>query len=140
MSEDRRRILNMLAEGKITADEAERLLEALGRTAERTAPETTGRTAGARPKYLRVIVQPKQGQRDQVNIRIPLALLRAGVKLGGVVPDSVKGRINEALAEKGFTVDLGKLNMEDLERLIDALGEMSIDVDDERESVRVCCE
>ena len=37
MTEDRKRILTMLADGKITADEAERLLDAMGRD---PAPQT----------------------------------------------------------------------------------------------------
>ena len=41
MNEDRKRILGMLADGKITADEAERLLDALGAR----APTTTCRYA-----------------------------------------------------------------------------------------------
>ena len=42
MSEDRSRILNMLAEGKITAEEAERLLDALGTARRRHRARRTG--------------------------------------------------------------------------------------------------
>jgi hypothetical protein len=40
MNEDRKRILTMLAEGKITADEAERLLAAMDRPAAADSPPT----------------------------------------------------------------------------------------------------
>jgi hypothetical protein len=41
MSEDRKRILGLLAEGKITADEADRLISALQRPAPFVAPPET---------------------------------------------------------------------------------------------------
>ena len=59
MSEDRSRILNMLAEGKITAEEAERLLDALdaragaagsvGRAGDQGRPRTPARGAAEVP-------------------------------------------------------------------------------------------
>ena len=49
MSEDRSRILNMLAEGKITAEEAERLLDALeARAGASTASTPAGIPAKSR--------------------------------------------------------------------------------------------
>lgn len=140
MSEERRRILNMLAEGKITADEAERLLDALGRAEEARPSEVAENGPAKRAKYLRVQVAPKHEGRDQVNIRVPLALVRAGVKLGGVMPNGIKGRVNEALASKGINMDVNQMDARQLEQMIDALGEMSIDVDDEKETVRIFCE
>jgi len=85
MSEDRRSILTMLAEGKITADEADRLLSAL----ERGAPGVQPGAALAppdhnrpQPKYLRVTVDSDEehGGPTKVNVRVPMQLLRAGVR------------------------------------------------------------
>ena len=63
MSEERARILNMLAAGKITADEAERLLDALDSRAPQTAASGESMIKGdptplleALPKYLYVKV------------------------------------------------------------------------------------
>jgi hypothetical protein len=52
VNEQRRQILQMLAEGKITADEAEALIAAL----ERDAPEPPPVASARKPKYLRVTV------------------------------------------------------------------------------------
>ena len=58
MNEQRRQILEMLAEGKINADEAERLIAALER--DREAPAPTQRKGT--PKYLRVVVDDRSDQ------------------------------------------------------------------------------
>lgn len=140
MSDDRRKILEMLATGRITAEEAERLLDALGSGSH---PGPT--PSGAGPKYLRVEVEKVRGdERDakHVNIRVPLQLLRAGVKLQGLMPAKARAGLAAALAEKGMDVDLDKLKAEGLESLIETLTHASIDVesDDGRSRVKVGCE
>ena len=54
MNEDRKRILTMLSEGKITADEAERLLSAMDRPGSVGASTVSG--SNGPPKYFRVSV------------------------------------------------------------------------------------
>jgi hypothetical protein len=143
MSDERRQILNMLAEKKITVDEAERLLEALGDTPandmEVDQPGDKDTSSGKRrPKYLYVSVKPKEGKRgDNVNVKIPLFLLRTGLKIGGVLPDAAKDKIGKALGEKG--IDIGKLNEGDFEELVNGLGDLAITVDDEDEHVKIYC-
>ncbi len=143
MGEDRKRILDLLAEGRITADEAERLIAALGGEAA-TRGAAGAETPGPRrtPKYLRVIVNAleEDGRAAKVNVRVPIALLRAGVRLGGVIPRHAREQVNEALAEQGIDIDIGKLKPENLEELIEQLHDFSVDIDDERANVRVFCE
>ncbi len=74
MSEERKKVLEMLATGKITAEEAEKLLDKLSNAATNspagTEPNTANAAHGAtRPKYLRVVVD--QPGREQVNMRVP---------------------------------------------------------------------
>ena len=58
MNEQRRQILEMLAEGKITAAEADSLIAAL----EREQPTQVRPAAGGpRPKYLRVLTEWTEG-------------------------------------------------------------------------------
>ena len=145
MNDDRRKILEMLATGRITAEEAERLLDALGGQAgTRPAAAPTPAMSGAGPKYLRVQMEKARGDGEpkHVNIRVPLQLLRAGVKLQGVMPAKARASLSAALAEKGMEVDLDKLKAESLEALIDTLTHTSIDLesDDGRSRVRVGCE
>jgi len=139
MSEERSRILDMLASGKINADEAARLLDAIERP---VAEETVGAesTGCCKPKFLRVVVEPKVAGKDTVNIRIPLQLIRMGVKLGGLMPEKARGKIDRRLTEHGIGLDFDKLDADGVEALIVALTEASIDVDDEKEKVRICCE
>jgi hypothetical protein len=143
MSEDRRQILGLLAEGKITADEAERLIAALGR------PASTGPYADpqpeprpVRPKYLRVVVdanEPGEGA-ARVNVRVPMQLLRAGVRLSALLPPYAREQVNAALASQGIPFDLSQLRPENLEALIEQLGDLSVDIDADHAKVRVFCE
>jgi hypothetical protein len=135
MSVERRRVLDMLAQGKISAAEAERLIEKLV-----DSPEGSGagraRLRGsvrAQLKYLRVVIERRDGR--PVNIRIPLSLIRAGLRLGAMLPADA----NEKLVERG--IDLSALSHLDGDELLRALEETSIDVDSsDGEHVRIFCE
>ena len=144
MNDDRRSILNMLAEGKINADEAERLLGAMeGAGPAPRQPE--GASAGHNrppPKYLRVSVDandPGEGP-TKVNIRVPMALLRAGVRLTSLIPPQARDQVNDAMHKKGIDFDIGKLTPANLEELIEQLNDLQVDVDNERAKVRIFCE
>lgn len=146
MGEERKRILKMLADGKITADEAEELLDAIENPATMNMVES--RESGdesfvkkIRPKFLRIMVEPKDGGKgEKVNIRIPMMLLKAGVKLASIVPGNAKDKINDKMKDKGIDIDINNLDTKSLEEIITALGTMSIDVDDEKEKVKIFCE
>jgi hypothetical protein len=143
VDEQGRQILEMLAEGKINADEAERLINAL----ERVQPESLAGAASrpkSRPKYLRVLVNADgDGSGDgpsRVNIRVPLQLLRAGVRLTSLVPPQALTRANAELAQRGVPIDLTELRPQQLEELIDQLDEVTIDIDDPGSKVQVFSE
>lgn len=141
MNEQRRQILDMLAAGKITAAEAESLITALER--EQPTP-ITGGSRPKYPKYMRVLVESVEGVDGQdkgtVNVRVPIALLRAGAKLAALVPPQALARANEELAKSGVPIDLTQLKPQDLEELIEHLGELTVDVDQPDAKVRVFCE
>lgn len=135
MANERQRILTMLAEGKITVDEAERLLQAVGPAdADPSAPspQAVEVRPTARPKYLRI--QVDDGDASKVNIRVPLDLIRAGVKLSSLLPKKAR----DALAGKG--IDLETKGKQAVEAIIDVLSELAIDVEDGDEKVRIYCE
>ena len=137
MNEQRRQILEMLAEGKINADEAERLIAALER--DREAPAPTQRKGT--PKYLRVVVDDRSdGEPSKVNVRVPIQLLRAGVRLATLVPPRAIARANDELERAGVGIDLSKLKPEQIEELIDHLDEMTIEVEDADSTIHVFCE
>ena len=134
MSEDRSRILNMLAEGKITAKEAERLLDALdaraGTAAVSAGPAIKGDPGPlieALPKFLYVKVLAANG--DNVDVKIPVSLVRSGLKLTSLIPPDAMGQINDSMSEHGMSVDFSNLTPEDIDELVAALREMEINVD-----------
>lgn len=140
MNENRRRILDMLATGQITADEAERLINALERD-QPAASAANGTESRTKPKYVRVLVDDNgQGKTAKVNVRVPMQLLRAGVRLTGLIPDHAREHVNKALREKGIPFNLNQINPENLEEVIDQLAESTVDVDDKDAKVRVFCE
>lgn len=142
MNEDRRSVLQMLADGKISPDEAERLIATLergGPEPARSADPPNRRT----PKYLRVAVdtdEPGDDGPTKVNIRVPMALLRAGVRLTSIIPPAARNQLNAELAKSGVDFDLNQLKPENLEDLIDQLDDLTVDVDQERTKVRIYCE
>jgi len=156
MNENRRQILEMLAAGKITADEAERLLAALepapataaagyggaGSNGTKTAP------AAARAKYLRVLVEADESMTGNkglttVNVRVPMQLLRAGVRLASLIPQQAHDQLDQALNRHGVPLTLSQIKPENLEELIDHLEDLTVDVDGKdgnQTKVRVFCE
>ena len=141
MNDDRKRVLAMLADGKITAEEAERLLDAMGRPSSVSTLEAP-RSNGNRPKYFRVEVTSDEGNANptRVNVRIPIQLLRAGVRLSALIPPQARDEVNSALAREGIPFDINQIKPENLYELIDHLSEFSVDVDTNDAKVRVYCE
>ncbi len=136
MNENRMKILEMLAAGKITAVEAEQLLAALQN-------EPTPAAQNGKPKFIRVVVTEEghDGDPVNVNVRVPMQLLRAGVKLVSLIPPRARDHVNAALHREGVPLDLNEIKPENLEELIDHLSELAVDVDGGKKTkVRVFCE
>jgi hypothetical protein len=143
MNEERRRILDMLAKGQVTVDEAERLMAAVeNQRGSNGSGSGADSSPKAKPKYIRVLVtdEHKSGDPVKVNIRVPLELLRSGVKLASLIPPQARDRVNVALSKEGVRFDLNQLKPENLEEMIDQLNDLTVDVDDNKARVRVFCE
>jgi hypothetical protein len=152
MNENRRQILEMLAAGKLTADEAERLLAALD--SEPVAAGGASTIGGTRtaaksvPKYLRVLVEADESMTGNkglttVNVRVPMQLLRAGVRLAALIPKQAHDQLDQALSNSGVPLTLSQIKPENLEELIDHLEDLTVDVDGKegnQTKVRVFCE
>jgi hypothetical protein len=130
MSEQRHKILSMLTEGKITVEEADKLLEALKNGAQQsmgTGEVHSVTHSSSKLKFLRVIVESVKG--DNVNIRVPVAILRAGIKLSSLIPPQAYQKLNEKMTEKGVDVDINQiLKNGDFEELIESMGDLNVDV------------
>jgi polyhydroxyalkanoate synthesis regulator phasin len=135
MSEERKKVLEMLAAGKITAEEAEKLLDKLNSNASNATqgtetPAASAAPATAKPKYLRIVVD--QAGRDPVNVRVPLSFLGSAKSLLAILPK----RVNERLAENAGS--FATMNLEDLGP---ALRELNVEVNrGGREKVHIFCE
>ncbi|TFG74297.1 MAG: hypothetical protein E4H23_12220 [Chrysiogenales bacterium] len=138
MSEEKRKILEMLADKKITVDDAEKLLTAVSDRAAESAGDSAGKTG---PKFLRVLVEPAPNDpdSDRVNIRVPLNLVRAGLKFASFIPHQVQEKINKEMKEKGVPFDLSHFNSQDIEALLVHLNDLTVEVEG-KEKVRVFCE
>ncbi len=85
-SEERIRILAMLQEGKITAEEANRLLTALGQSTKGGTSPTSRRN----PNHLRVHVTDLNTGKVKVKVNVPMSIVNMGFKLGArFIPSDV---------------------------------------------------
>jgi hypothetical protein len=171
MSEETRRVLDLLAQGKITVEEADRLLAAIGPASSGSGAASAAAagmgtaTAEAAPaKYLRIAVTKTRswsddegeharrawmwpgyqgGRSREVTIRVPVSLVRNGMRLGAMIPGLSGAGLQARLRERGVDVDLSKIDAETIDQLVGEFGEMNIDIDSGRgrkAQVRITCE
>ncbi len=135
MTENQKKILEMLSKNKISIDDAYRLLNVIdsgeGEPGSTVKAEPGGKSM---PKYLRVTVVPNPEHKnadnvDRVNVRVPMSLIRAGIKLTSLIPSDAMDKVSDTLRDKGIDFDVRSVKSEDLEELIEALGDMEIDVE-----------
>jgi hypothetical protein len=144
MSDDTRRILDLLAQGKITVDEADQLLRAISASSDGAPPPTAASNEpSAAPRYVRITVHKtaKDDRRDKdVNIRVPIAVVKSGMRLGALIPGFPGDAVSARLRERGIDVDFSKLDTAALEQVLKQLGDTNIEVDSGKAQVRISCE
>jgi len=133
MSEETRKVLEMLANGQVSVQEAEQLLQAVagtGQTQERKVE----------PRYFRILVNKpaRDGRKpENVNIKVPISVVRGGLRLSALFPGMLgKKKIQ---LDNGTELDLSKVHYADLEAMIKDIGELTVDVDGDAQ-VRIRCE
>jgi hypothetical protein len=115
---ERMKILQMLEEGKISAEEATTLLRALG--TERGARPRMAGAPGDR-RYLRVQVTDLTSGAAKVNVTVPMALVSAGLRIA-----------------QRFAPEFDGFDMEELEALLASGADGKIvEVLDEKDNERV---
>ena len=93
------------------------------------------------PKYFRVEVNANEASgAAKVNVRVPMQLLRAGVRLSALIPPRARDEVNAAMAQNGIPFDINQLKPENLDDLIEHLADFTVDVDSGDAKVRVYCE
>jgi len=147
MSDNRKKILEMLDSKKISVDEAMKLLGAIDR-GDKSAPESAiekiADRLGRKIKYLRVLVDnphPQHGEApERVNVRVPVSLIRAGMKFTSLIPREAGDKVEQALRDKGINFNIKNIKDEDIDDLIEALAELEVDIDGGEGKVRVFAE
>ncbi len=107
--DEKMKILNMVEQGKISSEEANKLLEAL---------ESKPYDSNTKGKWLKVKVFESGAQK--VNVRIPLRLIRILAKAGGKININLPPEAQEKLAERG--IEIG--NIKDIEKLNEIIAEL----------------
>ena len=107
------RVLQLVAEGKISAEDGVRLLEAM----REGATSTPSKFAQPGPScWFRVRVTELATGRDKVNINIPIGLVNVGMKMGARFVGDIEGVRFEDLAAMVQSGRTGKvLDVEDIE-------------------------
>ena len=135
MSAETKKVLEMLAAGKISPEDAERLLDKLsggaaqggegGAATSQPAAGTGAAAAGSagaapRPRFLRI--QIDRPGREGIDMRVPISNMRGGQHWMAFLPI----RLADKLHEYGFDFGcLEKLNDEEFRRAIDR---MNVDI------------
>jgi hypothetical protein len=94
-ADERIKILQMVQEGKISAEEAAELLEALEESA-RGEPASLSSTSdspalGRKPRWFRVRVTDTDSGKPRVNVRLPLSMVSIGLKMGSRFSPEIEG-------------------------------------------------
>jgi hypothetical protein len=114
-TEERMRILMMIQEGKISAAEGARLIEALDDISEPASPHPPAPgsvSVGKKPRYLRVLVTDTDTGKARVNVRLPVSLINSGLRMGAKFAPEIEGLEMEDLnawlnsGEVGQIVDI----------------------------------
>lgn len=132
MSAETKKVLELLAAGKISPEDAERLLDKLTSAAsspKQSNSQTPGATAnpagGAcgsrRPRFIRV--QVERPGREGVNVRVPLSCARGGRHWMAFLPT----RVAEKLQEHG--IDFGSLDAMNDEDFHKAMERINVDIE-----------
>ncbi len=123
-TEERLKVLTMVQEGKITAEEAVKLLEALEESDAAAKRKSSQRPPSGQPysptpsfiggkgRMLQVRVTDTDTGKARVNVRLPIGVVKAGVKMGmrfapevdGLNLDDLLGQIEDGQTGKIFEV------------------------------------
>ncbi len=120
--EERLKILTMIQEGKITAEDGARLIEALEDVPVRPQrparpdmppmpplPPNAPNFGGKGPRWFRVRVTDTDSGKIRVNVRLPVSLLNAGVKMGAKFSPEVEGLDLNQLMELVQAGEIGQI-------------------------------
>ena len=89
-TEERMKILKMIEDGKLTAEDGAKLLAALSEGRRGSSAQASARVAGS-GRWLRIRVTDIATGRSKASVQIPLGLIEAGMKIGAHFAPEVEG-------------------------------------------------
>jgi hypothetical protein len=85
--------------------------------------------------------QAKEGHKDKdVNIRVPISIVRSGMRLGALIPGLAGDQVAAKMRERGLDVDFSKLDGAAIDAILKDLGDTNIEIDSGKAHVRITCE
>ncbi len=91
-TDERLRILKMIEQGQISAEDGARLLEALSSAEQpRLAPPYNNTMSSGSARWLRVRVTDLSTGKHKVNVNIPMGLVNVGLKMGARFAPEMEG-------------------------------------------------
>lgn len=112
-SEERLKVLKMVQEGKISAEDAIELLSILEEGRRRApappAPPMPPGMAKRDNRWLRVRVTDTNSGKTRVNVRLPIGMVSAGVKMGMRFAPNIEGVDPEQLMEIIQSGEVGQI-------------------------------
>ncbi len=134
MSEDKIKILEMLSSGKISVEEAIKLIDV---AEEKQTPNLSAFAS----KFLYVTVEPKETEEGKkigkVFVKVPFALIKAGFNIAGLIPKAAQEQINEGLKDQGMNFDFSDFKPENIQDLMTALELLTVEVDNADSYIKV---
>jgi DUF4097 and DUF4098 domain-containing protein YvlB len=120
MNEEVLRILEMVKSGRITPEEGEKLLSAIGQGSEE------GKTPAGKRTMLRVRVDvkdPEKSEQAKVNVNVPLAIAKKAMGLLSLIPKEAKAELEQS------GIDLSQIDLKGLIEMFED-GEINEDLVD----------
>ena len=124
MTSEKERILKMLEEGKINADESYRLLEAIEK-----------KSREGKSRFFRIEVE--SGGEKKVNVKIPTVIATKLMKVGGKLVTKVSHKTREKLEE--YNIDIEDILKSIEEELYD-IPSTIVDIDENGEKIKIWIE
>jgi hypothetical protein len=113
-TEERMQILNMVAEGIISADDGAKLLAALEPEKKREPGPTM--TGPSTPRWFRVRVTDLETGKNKVNVNLPMSLVEVGTRMGARFAPELEGMDFRDIIEQVKSGAQGKIiEVEDIQ-------------------------
>lgn len=90
-SEERMRILKMIQDGVISAEDGIRLLDSIEQSVKREKGSQPGEDTVRAARFFRVRVTDTNSGKARVNVRLPVSVLSAGMKMGARFSTDIQG-------------------------------------------------